>query len=466
MVSLPVAKDKTRGESHGCGTTCGTSCGAGLEKHYPTTAVRYGAMNSIGEFSYKPGTVFKCGAKVVIESDRGVELGQQVSLSCNGCSKQVTREQIQRYVQTSGPEFFKLSAGRILREANDQDILEQQQLNSHLCDDIETCALLAAQLELEIKVVTCEHLLGGERIVFYFIADNRIDFRQLVKELAHHYRTRIEMRQVGPRDEARLVADHEICGRECCCRTFLKHPRPVTMKMAKVQKSTLDPSKVSGRCGRLRCCLRYEHEGYEELDAKLPKLNAVVDTAAGPALVVDRQILTQLLMVRSQDGKQFAVAVEEVKGLLPANAYTPPAPPEERRDSRTSEPADGGQRRGGPPRGPQDRGGDRREAQRGPYPARPTRGPQGPRREDASPEAPVERAARPREEPAPPADPAAVPPKSPPSGPVEGAPRADATGRVSDAAKRRRRRRRQRPGGANTNDSSAPPTPPASPDAN
>ena len=115
-----------------------------------------------------------------------------------------------------------------------------------------------SKVGLDMRMIACEHLLGGERIIFYFTAEGRIDFRQLVRDLAREYHTRIEMRQIGARDEARIVADFEICGRECCCKNFLKVLRPVNMKMAKLQKATLDPTKVSGRCGRLRCCLRYE----------------------------------------------------------------------------------------------------------------------------------------------------------------------------------------------------------------
>ncbi|RMF71675.1 MAG: hypothetical protein D6744_17625 [Planctomycetota bacterium] len=297
MSALPVVTTRPRSQD-ARGGGCGDQCGAGLEKIYPTMAVRHGAMNWIGEFEYKPGTVFKCGARVVIQTDRGIELGEQVSVSCGGCSHAVSREQIKRYVENSGPEFYRLRAGRILREATPQDIEESERLNATLMEDIEHAQLLAAQMNLDLKVITCEHLLGGERIVFYFRADGRVDFRELVRALAKHHQTRIELRQVGARDEARLVADYEICGRECCCKNFLKKLRPVTMKMAKLQKSTLDPSKVSGRCGRLRCCLRYEHEGYEELARKLPRIGATVETQYGSARVVDRQILTQLVLVR------------------------------------------------------------------------------------------------------------------------------------------------------------------------
>jgi cell fate regulator YaaT (PSP1 superfamily) len=286
-----------------------------------TTTVRYGAMNWVGEFSYRPGTVTRCGASVVVQTDRGIELGRQLELCCASSPHAVSAEQIRRYVDNSGPEFCWLNAGRILREASGQDIDEHQRLNAHVKDDLAQCAALATELSLDVKVITAEHLLGGERIVFYFQAEGRIDFRELVKELARRYRTRIEMRQVGARDEARLVADWEVCGRECCCKNFLKSLRSVNMKMAKLQKSTLDPSKVSGRCGRLRCCLRYEHEGYHELAAKLPRKGSRVGTDYGEGTVVDHQILTQLVVVRTDDERDFVVPLEEIQ------AFDLPKPP-------------------------------------------------------------------------------------------------------------------------------------------
>lgn len=337
MVALPVQQN----DANDAAGACGTSCGNGLEKIYPSTAVRYGVMRWIGEFTYRSGFTFRCGSKVVVQTDRGIELGEQVSMTCGGCSKSVNRDQIKRYVNNSGPEFFKFSNGRILREATPQDVDEHEHLNAHNREDIDRCALLAAQLELPIKIVTVEHLLGGERIVFYFRSEDRVDFRDLVRDLAAHYRTRIEMRQVGARDEARAIADYEICGRECCCKNFLKKLRPVTMRMAKLQKSTLDPSKVSGRCGRLRCCLRYEHESYEALNAKLPRMGARVETEFGVATVVDRQILTQLLLVRTDDEREMTIPLEEVKSVLPGQA------PKPSRDDDAAEPEEG--RR--PPRG-------------------------------------------------------------------------------------------------------------------
>jgi len=139
-----------------------------------------------------------------------------------------------------------------------------------------------------------------------------VDFRKLVRRLAKEYQTRIEMRQVGARDEAKLLADYERCGRPCCCRAFLKMLAPVNMKMAKVQKATLDPAKISGRCGRLMCCLRYENCTYEQLRKTLPPRNSVVETPEGPAVVVDRHILTQLVVVRLADARQVAYPLAEI----------------------------------------------------------------------------------------------------------------------------------------------------------
>ena len=140
----------------------------------------------------------------------------------------------------------------------------------------------------------------------------RVDFRSLVRDLAQDLHTRIELRQVGARDEARLTADYEKCGQHCCCKQFLKVLTPISMRAAKVQKATLDPTKISGRCGRLMCCLRYEDQMYEELRKKLPKRNTRVRTESGDAWVIDGQILTQLVLLQSDDGKREAVPLEKV----------------------------------------------------------------------------------------------------------------------------------------------------------
>ena len=298
----------------GCSGDAGEKCGHGLEKVYPTAVVRYGYLKHIGEFTYKPGMKFTCGGRVVIQTDRGIEIGMQVSLSCTGCSKSISRDQMVAYARNSGETYLDLGRGKILREATHEDLHEERRIRTQLKEKLARCGELVADHGLAMALVDCEHVFGGERIIYYFMAEHRVDFRQLVKDLAQEYHTRIEMRQVGARDEARILADYETCGQECCCKTFLKTLKPISMRMAKLQKATLDPSKVSGRCGRLKCCLRYEHETYEELDRKLPKIGETVRTTHGHGIVVDRQILTQLIQIELEDLKRITVVVEDILG--------------------------------------------------------------------------------------------------------------------------------------------------------
>ena len=129
-----------------------------------------------------------------------------------------------------------------------------------------TCQELIAKRRLQMKLVDVEMIHGGERVVFFYLAEQRVDFRELVKDLARVLKTRIEMRQIGVRDEAKLLADYGDCGKPVCCNTHLSQMPPVSMKMAKIQKTTLDPAKISGRCGRLKCCLRYEYDTYRSLE--------------------------------------------------------------------------------------------------------------------------------------------------------------------------------------------------------
>ncbi|MEP0844409.1 MAG: hypothetical protein HRF43_17050 [Phycisphaerae bacterium] len=343
-------------------------CGNGLEKIYPTTAVRFGRMRHIGEFSHPPDLKFTCGAKVVIATDRGIEIGQQVSLTCFGCEKSVPRDQMRAYAETCGGDAYQLKKGRILREATPADLAEWKHIEDSNFEKIQTARRIVARLGLPMKVVDCEHLFGGERIVFYFLAEERVDFRELVRQLAGEYQTRIEMRQIGARDEARLVADYETCGRECCCKNFLKTLKPISMQMAKLQKATLDPSKVSGRCGRLKCCLRYEHESYEELDRKLPRLGVRVRTTHGTGQVIDRQILTQLVKIRCDDDRLMTVVMEDVLevGVPPPVGPGPQAADDRRRGTgrpRTDQTSPG-------PRS-ENRPGPRRDSRSGPWPPAP-----------------------------------------------------------------------------------------------
>ncbi len=282
----------------------------------PRVMARYGLMGLLGEFTYSKKIAIEPGCKLVLQTERGIEIGEHVPVSGTDPSGGPTDlETVRKFLQQSGPDYLQRRGGRVLRVASEQDLAEERHIDAGAAEELAYCQQLVRQHDLPMKLIVCEHLFGGERIIFYFLADGRVDFRQLVRDLAKQYQTRIEMRQVGARDEARLVADYDICGRQCCCKNFLKTLRPVSMKMAKMQKATLDPSKVSGRCGRLRCCLRYEHEVYEELNRRLARNNTWVRTADGDGKVVDRQVITQLVTVELEGQRRVTFPFEEVEVL-------------------------------------------------------------------------------------------------------------------------------------------------------
>ena len=297
--------------------------GDGPSEQWPSTLlIRFGQANMVGQFRNARGLYPRCGTKVIVQTDRGMEIGEIISVACQNCGRAVPGDKIARYVQASGPENCIANAGKVLRPAGKIDVDEAAHITRSSIEMKHYCQQKAAELHLEMRVIGVEHVFGGERAIFYFESENRIDFRDLVKDLAHQYQTRIEMRQVGARDEARLLADFEICGRECCCRNFLKNLKPVNMRMAKTQKATLDPTKVSGRCGRLRCCLRYESENYDRMEKSMPALNSRVRTEQGVGKVIDRQIITQMVVLLMEP--EFTRVAVPVEAILERNVKTPP----------------------------------------------------------------------------------------------------------------------------------------------
>ncbi|HEX3727919.1 MAG TPA: regulatory iron-sulfur-containing complex subunit RicT, partial [Pirellulales bacterium] len=158
----------------------------------------------------------------------------------------------------------------------------------------------------------------------------RIDFRELVRQLAAEFQTRVEMRQIGVRDEAKLLADYGDCGKPVCCNTHLSEMPPVSMKMAKIQKATLDPTKISGRCGRLKCCLRYEYDTYEALQRELPSLGSDIVTSRGRARVLAQEILASQLLVELEDHRRVLIDADDVLSVLRSGG---------RRESTSSEEA-------------------------------------------------------------------------------------------------------------------------------
>jgi cell fate regulator YaaT (PSP1 superfamily) len=202
--------------------------------------------------------------------------------------------------------------GPIVRLLSAEDRGQLERLREAEHQEMDTCCRIVGERQLQMELVDVEHIFGGERIVFYFLAEKRVDFRELVKDLAREYKTRIEMRQIGVRDEAKLLADYGDCGKPVCCNTHMTTMPPVSMRMAKLQKSTLDPSKISGRCGRLKCCLRFEQDVYEEFQQQLPSVGAAVLTRKGRGRVLSQEILARKLLVEFEDGRRVIVAAEEI----------------------------------------------------------------------------------------------------------------------------------------------------------
>ncbi len=257
----------------------------------PALIVRYGVMGMVGRFAYSLER-WRRGQRVVIKSDRGMEIG---TIVCRGSGS-----------ADRGPKL----RGEVLRLVTHTDEVEERHLAESAKRELRFCKQCVAEHKLPMKLVEAEHLFGGDRIVFYFVSESRVDFRALVNDLAREFQTRIEMRQVGVRDEARLLGDYERCGRPLCCRAWLKNLEPVSMKMAKIQKATLDPAKISGRCGRLMCCLRYEHATYGELAKNLPRRNTVVGTQQGRGKVVALHVVAQMVGVLLESGTRVNVPVE------------------------------------------------------------------------------------------------------------------------------------------------------------
>jgi cell fate regulator YaaT (PSP1 superfamily) len=259
--------------------------------------VRYGQMRFLGEFVGIEPLEHSRGDQVVVSTERGTELGEVL---CPATEK--TAIFLERPL-----------GGTILRLINDEDRVWAEQLKKRQDHSFQVCLDLVSKHRLQLKLVDVEAILGDERLVFYYLAEKRVDFRELVKDLARVFQTRIEMRQIGVRDEAKLLADYGDCGKPVCCNTHLSKLPPVSMKMAKIQKATLDPTKVSGRCGRLKCCLRYEYDTYRTLERELPRIGATVELESGIATVLDRETLTGKLVVELEDGRRMIVESAAVR---------------------------------------------------------------------------------------------------------------------------------------------------------
>ncbi|MBE6773881.1 MAG: stage 0 sporulation family protein [Clostridia bacterium] len=244
---------------------------------------------------------YKKGDNVIVETARGLEFGT-VTIA----NREIDDEEITSPLKP------------VVRLANEKDIETVNENKEKEKSAFEICSKKIAAHKLEMKLVDVEYTFDRNKILFYFTADGRVDFRDLVKDLASVFRTRIELRQIGVRDESKKVGGLGICGRPFCCNTFLGDFQPVSIKMAKEQNLSLSPVKISGTCGRLMCCLKYEQDAYEHLLRVTPKHGAIVETKDGKGTVVDNNLLTGMLKVsleRNPDGAPILVHRKEVKTI-------------------------------------------------------------------------------------------------------------------------------------------------------
>lgn len=227
------------------------------------------------------GKNLKKGDWVIVETVRGIECGE-VAMD----NREVPEDQIVKPLK------------KLIREATPEDLAAAEKIAAKEKEAYEVCCQKIIQHKLEMKLVEVEYTFDGSKVLFYFTADGRIDFRDLVKDLASVFRTRIELRQIGVRDESKMIGGLGMCGRAFCCSTFLGDFQPVSIKMAKEQGLSLNPVKISGTCGRLMCCLKYEQNAYEYLLKITPKQGAIVETAEGKGVVIENNLLTGRLKVR------------------------------------------------------------------------------------------------------------------------------------------------------------------------
>ena len=240
-------------------------------------------FKNVGKMYYfDPGDARpKKGDHAIVETARGVECGE-VTMEC----REVSDDNIVQPLK------------KVIRIATKEDLARVEDNHRREKSAFEICCKKIAAHKLEMKLVDVEYTFDNSKILFYFTADGRVDFRELVKDLASVFRTRIELRQIGVRDESKMLGGIGICGRPFCCSTFLGGFQPVSIKMAKEQGLSLNPVKISGACGRLMCCLKYEQEAYQDLLRSTPKVNAVVITPDGKGTVIDQNILTGMLTIQ------------------------------------------------------------------------------------------------------------------------------------------------------------------------
>lgn len=251
-----------------------------MKSLYKVVGVRFKKAGKVYYFD-PAGVEGQCDDAVIVETARGIEFGTVVTA-----------------VRTVNEKDVVLPLKKIIRKATPEDLIQVEKNERDAKEAIVIGEEKIIQHQLDMKLIDVEYTFDRNKLIFYFTAEGRVDFRGLVKDLASVFRTRIELRQIGVRDEAKMLGGIGPCGRLLCCSTFLGDFDPVSIKMAKDQNLSLNPSKISGLCGRLMCCLRYESDAYEEAKREMPDIGQKVNTPEGEGKVVGLNLLERVLEVR------------------------------------------------------------------------------------------------------------------------------------------------------------------------
>ena len=279
-------------------------------------------------YFFDPGQLWPTpGDYVLVETSRGVEFGEVVT-----GIKEIDDAMLQSPLKP------------VVRIATAEDIQHNKDNKAAEKEAYQVCQKKISEHKLDMKLVSVEYTFDNSKILFYFTANGRVDFRSLVKDLASVFKTRIELRQIGVRDEAKMLGGLGICGRPICCGTFLGDFQPVSIKMAKEQNLSLNPTKISGVCGRLMCCLKYEQDQYEQIRKKMPKVGKEVITPEGPGVVWDLNVIKETVRVRIQKGdsselKDFPMEEVQRPGQQHVRREEPEAAPVEAAPAAEETPA-------------------------------------------------------------------------------------------------------------------------------
>ncbi|MFH1045868.1 MAG: stage 0 sporulation family protein [Candidatus Omnitrophota bacterium] len=255
----------------------------------PEAVVEKSPLSDSTDYSYRKKA--KIGDCVIIEAERGREYGQVIAEP-----EMVSESEIEAPLR------------KVMRVATKEDLAQIEENKKETKDALNICEKKIAEHNLSMKLVSAEYTFDRTKFIFYFIAEGRVDFRELVKDLARHFKARIELRQIGVRDEAKMFGGFGPCGRVLCCKSFLKDFEPVTVRMAKEQNLPLNPSKISGLCGRLMCCLGYEYKVYKELLKDMPKVGETIQIKEGKARVLGTNPLKRTVLVElGEDARQIEI---------------------------------------------------------------------------------------------------------------------------------------------------------------